>query len=143
MADQSYASHRHPPRPTLVGTVLWLAAIIAFALRWFGIGGRWTMAAGLAAVLGTELVLLLISRTYTTALQDRIIRLEMRVRTASLLAPPQQALLWSLTTPQIVALRFASDAELPMLVERAAREHLSADQIKRAIVSWVPDVYRT
>ena len=45
--------------------------------------------------------------------------------------------------PQIVALRFASDAELPGLLERAEREQLTADQIKRAIKNWVPDVDRT
>jgi hypothetical protein len=45
--------------------------------------------------------------------------------------------------PQLVALRFASDQELPALVERADREHLSPDQIKRDIKNWVPDPDRT
>jgi len=42
-----------------------------------------------------------------------------------------------------VALRFASDAELPALLERADREQLSSDQIKKAIKNWVPDWDRT
>jgi hypothetical protein len=42
-----------------------------------------------------------------------------------------------------VSLRFASDAELGTLVERADREHLTADQIKKAITNWLPDLDRT
>jgi hypothetical protein len=44
---------------------------------------------------------------------------------------------------QIAALRFASDAELPALLERAAREQLPPVAIKRAIKNWVPDLDRT
>jgi hypothetical protein len=59
------------------------------------------------------------------------------------LTPAQQAVLARLSKPQVIALRFASDAELPALVEQADREHLSADQIKRAIRNWMPDFERT
>ncbi|MBW8869147.1 MAG: hypothetical protein JF610_17775 [Acidobacteria bacterium] len=74
---------------------------------------------------------------------DRIIRLEMRVRGMSLLTPEQQRMLGALTIKQIVALRFAPDAELPSLLERAVREQLSPADIKRAINEWVPDLHRT
>jgi hypothetical protein len=43
----------------------------------------------------------------------------------------------------MVGLRFASDAELPALVDRTVREHLSRDDIKKAIKDWVPDFERT
>jgi len=66
----------------------------------------------------------------------------MRTRCAAL-PLPQQAALGRLSTPQIVALRFASDAELPALLERADREQLSSDQIKKAIQNWRPDWDRT
>ena len=72
----------------------------------------------------------MISRVYTTKLQDRIIKLEMKLRFAQLLSPAQQAMLARLSLPQVVALRFASDSELPALVERADRDRLTADQIK-------------
>jgi len=145
MADrtQSYATHRHQPRQTGLGFLFVAISIVGFVLRWFSIGGRYTMALGLAGILAGVITLLLISRSYTTALQDRIIKLEMRLRAASLLTPAQQHTLFGLTTSQIVALRFASDAELPALVERAAREQMSADDIKRAIAQWVPDWDRT
>jgi hypothetical protein len=48
-----------------------------------------------------------------------------------------------LTMPQIVALRFASDSELPALIDRAISEHLPADAIKRAIRDWQGDHLRT
>jgi hypothetical protein len=43
----------------------------------------------------------------------------------------------------VVALRFASDAELPALLDRAVRERLSPADIKRAVTSWTPDFDRT
>jgi len=143
MPTQTYANHRHPPKLTGIGFLFVLIALVAFALRWFNVGGRAMFAAGLAALIGAVIVLLLISRDYTTRLQDRIIKLEMRVRCAQFLSAQQQAALMRLSKPQVVALRFASDAELPALLERAEREHLTADQIKRAIKDWVGDFDRT
>ena len=140
---QNYANHRHNPKMSGIGFFFLLLAAVSFALRWFYIGGRYTMATGIFGVLGALWMLLAISRVYTTKLQDRIIKLDMRVRGMTLLTPAQQATLARLTKGQIVALRFASDQELPGLVERADREQLSADQIKQAITNWVPDWDRT
>ena len=89
------------------------------------------------------LALLYMSRVYTTRLQDRIIRLEMRVRAASMLSPEQQQLLNTLGIKHVAALRFASDGELSMLVERASREQLKPTDIKRAVAAWVADHHRT
>ncbi len=143
MATQSYATHRYNPKPTGIGFLFVVLALVAFALRWFEIGGRAMFAAGLLSLSASIVVLLSISRTYTTKLQDRIIKLEMRLRCAQLLSGAQQATLNRLSNPQIVALRFASDEELPSLLERAERERLTADQIKQAIKHWLPDLDRT
>jgi len=143
MPTQDYATHRHNPKLTAVGFLFLVIGVVAFALRWFEIGGRYTMALGLIGLIASIQVLLSISRIYTTRLQDRIIRLEMKVRALTVLTPAQQATLARLSKPQVIALRFASDAELPALVEQADREKLSADQIKRAIKNWVPDFERT
>lgn len=143
MATQSYETHRHSPHLTGAGFTLLLLGAVLLGLRWFGIGGRVTFAAGLAAIMAAELVLLAISRVYTTKLQDRIIKLEMKVRLASFGVPALQAAAARLSNAQLVALRFASDEELPVLLERAERERLTADQIKRAIKNWQPDLDRT
>jgi hypothetical protein len=47
-----------------------------------------------------------------------------------------------LTEGQLIGLRFASDAEIPKLVERALKEKLSRDDIKKAIQNWRPDNWR-
>lgn len=143
MPIQTYATHRHNPKLTSIGFMFVLLAAVGLALRWFGIGGRVTFALGLFGLMAADVVLLLISRAYTTRLQDRIIRLEMKTRCATLLTPSQQSALARLTNPQLIALRFAPDEELPVLLERAGREQLSPDQIKRAIKDWVPDWDRT
>jgi len=140
---QSYANHRHNPQLASVGFLFLALAIVAFALRWFNIGGRYAMAVGLLGLIASILVLLSISRVYITRLQDRIIKLEMRVRCVTLLNPAQQALYARLDKGQLLALRFASDEELPGLLERTIGEKLNADQIKRAIKQWVPDWDRT
>jgi len=143
MAEQTYETHAHRPVATIIGYLFVVVALVAFTMRWNGTGGRTAFAIGLLGVLGAEITLLAISRTYITKLQDRIIRLEMRVRCASLLTAEQLALFPQLGIKQIVALRFASDAELPPLLERAVRERLSPADIKRAVRSWTPDLHRT
>jgi hypothetical protein len=85
------------------------------------------------------LVIVVKFRTYALRNQDRIIRLEERLRLAALLSPSELTEVSSLTTRQLIGLRFASDPELPDLARRAVRENLTEKQIKEAIVSWRPD----
>jgi hypothetical protein len=143
MAAQTYANHRHNPKLTGIGFLFVLIAIVACVLAALDVKEVLMIEVSFTALICAVIVLLLISRAYTTRLQDRIIKLEMKVRTSQLLSAPQQAALSRLSTPQIVALRFASDEELPALLDRAERERLTRDQIKRAITNWRPDLDRT
>ncbi|HKN18142.1 MAG TPA: DUF6526 family protein [Candidatus Sulfotelmatobacter sp.] len=81
-------------------------------------------------------------RIYSLKLQDRIIRLEERLRLTTLCSEPLRSRIPELTEGQLIALRFASDAEVPKLAERAISEKLSRADIKKAIQTWRPDYRR-
>jgi hypothetical protein len=102
-----------------------------------GTGGAWLL---LLSV--TIFILAGRTRSYATHLQDRIIRIEERLRLAALLAEPLRSRIAELADSQLVGLRFASDAELPALVQRALDEKLSRSDIKKAIGEWRPDYSR-
>ena len=138
---QSYARHAHHPVPTYVASVLALVAVAALIGSW---AFAWeTLHLGVVSLSLAVVVLVAISRTYITKLQDRIILLEMKVRCAEVLPAGQDSRLTDLTPKQIVALRFASDAELGPLLERAIRERMAPTQIKQAVQQWRPDHLRT
>ena len=138
---QSAESHAHHPILTYIATAFWLGSAVAFGgavlLGW----STQTLAFG--SLLLAVLINISIERLYTTKLQDRIIMLEMKVRCAEVLPAGEDARLTQLSPKQIVALRFASDAELGDLLDRAVRDRLSPGDIKRAIRHWRPDVHRT
>jgi hypothetical protein len=141
MADtptQNYANHVH--RPTLSG-VAGLAALVAFGLAVRLLLQEGSMLhATLLLLAVAAMTLTLISRNYIVRLQDRIIRLEMQARLERV---GKGSALGALSMKQVTALRFASDAELPGLVDRALAEQLTPDQIKRAVKDWQPDWLRT
>lgn len=143
MAAQTYENHVHRPTASALAFLLLVVASAGFVLRYFGIGGTWNFVLALSALIGSILCLIYISRVYIVRLQNRIIRLEMRVRCAAFLTPDQQRALEGLDTPRLVALRFASDEEMGALLDRTLRESLTPAQIKRAVKTWVPDVHRT
>jgi len=82
------------------------------------------------------------ARVHSLTVQDRIIRLEERLRFQALLPPDLLARAHSLSIQQIIGLRFASDDELPGLVRRTLDENLTRKQIKQAINNWRPDYLR-
>jgi Family of unknown function (DUF6526) len=74
--------------------------------------------------------------------QDRIIRLEERLRLATLLPAEDRAHINELSVGQLIALRFASDEELPALVRKTLTQNLEPKAIKQSIVNWRGDYHR-
>ena len=142
MPEQSYANHTRLV-PGFIGLLLaiLLTFIGSLVNLWLSWGDHHRLySASLIVVLDViALFLGYFCRTFALRAQDRAIRGEENLRhfvlTGKLFDP-------RITIQQIIALRFASDAELPALSEKAANESLSADEIKRAVKNWRADTYR-
>ena len=79
---------------------------------------------------------------YALTLQNRMVRMEMRLRYYQLTQQRLEDIENKLSFSQLAALRFASDDELPGLVKRTLNDSLSPDAIKKQIKHWVPDTMR-
>jgi len=102
----------------------------------------WNTAVMLGLAVGLVL-LFFYARLFALAAQDRLIRLEERLRMATLLPADLKPRIGDFTTPQLIALRFASDAELPALAKRVLDEGLTDRKaIKRLIKEWRADYCR-
>lgn len=88
------------------------------------------------------LIALFTIRLYALKVQDRLIRLEERLRLQSVLPEALRPRIGELTVPQLVGLRFASDAELPALVEKVLANGMGTKEIKQSIQNWRPDDFR-
>jgi hypothetical protein len=143
-APQNYSNHARldPPMHLFVFPVLMVnlgvAIYIAIHFRHeYPFLGYWSIVVSLAL-----LVLAVKSRAYALKVQDRIIRLEERLRLASLVPANELPHINELTVKQLIALRFASDEEVAALAHRALTKELEPKAIKQAITNWRGDYYR-
>ena len=81
-------------------------------------------------------------RTYPLKVQDRVIRLEERLRLQSLASAEWHAQIYRLTEDQLIGLRFASDDEVVELAKLALEQNLNRKQIKERIKNWRADDWR-
>jgi len=89
------------------------------------------------------LVLAFYARAFAMTVQDRVIRLEMRLRLAGALPPDLCPRIPEFTVGQLVSLRFACDAELPELARKVLDEKLDDRKaIKKLIKNWQADYLR-
>jgi Family of unknown function (DUF6526) len=83
-----------------------------------------------------------IAREGALTVQDRIIRLEERLRLQALVPAEDRAHIDELSIKQLIALRFASDDELPALFRKTLTQNLEPKAIKESIVNWRSDYKR-
>ena len=141
MSTQNFSNHArmHPPYH-YVSAPLLFAGLIGSIVNLVNSKPDGYYSASLLVLV--FLLLLLIGgmvRTYALKAQDRAIRAEESLRHFILTGKPFDS---RLNIRQIIALRFASDEELPTLAKRAAEESMRSKQIKEEIKNWREDNYR-
>lgn len=142
-APQNFGNHRRYDPPWHFAGVMIVAAGVIAAI-WHSyrhIDSRWDMcvavySVGILLVVGR-------ARAQTLIVQNRVIRLEQRLRLKALLAPALAARIDELTVSQLVGLRFAGDDEVSGLVERCLSGQLAnGEAVKKEIKNWQADWLR-
>lgn len=141
-AGQNYANHARVDKAYFYffAPVILLGAIC-------GVVGmiqapNWTAAGLLLLNIGTMGVYMR-ARTYPLTVQDRVVRLETRLRLERVLPAELKPRISELRLPQLIALRFASDAELPALVQKVLAEGITKGaDIKKLVKDWQADYLR-
>ena len=140
-APQSFKSHgRFDPPFHFFLTFISMATIIITAIYAFHhtcFYSIWLVVVSVAAFIA-----LFKLRSYPLKVQDRVIRLEERLRLQALAPAEWHTQIYKLSEDQLIALRFASDDEVVALAKQALEENLTRKQIKERIKSWRPDDWR-
>jgi Family of unknown function (DUF6526) len=143
MPEQSYANHRRTlPLYHFVLLPLLLLTLIGSIVNLtqsLGDHERIYSAALIVAMSIAGILTAFFARIFALKAQDRAIRAEEHLRHLAIAGKPLDPRLSAL---QVVALRFAGDGELVTLAQRAAKENMKPDDIKRAIKQWKADDYR-
>lgn len=139
---QNYKNHARllPPFHFFVIPVLFFNVVNEIRHTWMDP----SLHTGFTTLVGAALLALgFLSRLQALSVQDRVIRLEMRLRLRQVLPAEQQGRINDLTPRQLVSLRFASDAELPELVRDVLDGTLAtAKEIKQRVKNWQADWLR-
>ena len=128
-----------PPFHLILFTVLVVNLIIAicFAVKIFNIYTAWMVILSIAIFIPVFKL-----RLYPLKVQDRVIRLEERLRLQALAPAEWHAQIYRLSEDQLIGLRFASDGEVVALAKEALEQNLSRKQIKERIKDWRADNWR-
>jgi len=143
MEKQTYKNHIrfYPPHHFVYYPVL--MALLAASI-YFSFTKEETLIWTFISIVFVVFILLglMLRQHYALTLQNRIVRLELRYRYFTLTGKRFEPIESQLQDAQLFALRFASDAELPDLTDRALSEKYSGDAIKKSITNWKGDYER-
>jgi hypothetical protein len=139
--SQGFKNHgRYDPPYHFFLTFVSIASIVIaviYAVHHFCFYSVWLVVLSLAALIVVSRM-----RQYPLKVQDRVIRLEERLRLQALAPAEWHAQIYRLTEDQLIALRFAADDEVVELAKQALEHNLSRKQIKERIKDWRPDNWR-
>lgn len=141
MSEQNFKNHiRLVPGYHGASFLLILAGLVGSIVNLFHADAATHYSAALIVVIFIVLICLFFyARLFALRAQDRAIRAEENFRHYILTGKPHDK---NLRLGQIIALRFASDEEMPALAKKAVEEKLSQKQIKQAIQNWRADHHR-
>jgi hypothetical protein len=140
-ASQSLKNHGRidPPFHFVSFTLLLvnLGIVIAYAVRNMNLYSAWAVIFSVGIFIPFFRI-----RIYALKVQDRVIRLEERLRLQALAPAEWHTQIYRLSEDQLIALRFASDSEVVELAKQALEHNLDRKQIKERIKSWRADNWR-
>jgi hypothetical protein len=141
--QQNYSNHvRWVPLFHFLVLPVLLANFFTSVFRWRFLGFSWGWLIGMLTALAL-FILAVFARTFALKVQDRVIRIEERQRCERLLPAELKSRIEEITPGQFVALRFASDDELPGLVNKVLTDKISDTKtIKQMVKNWRGDYLR-
>lgn len=141
MSNQNHKNHaRYIPLWHFITPTIMLAIIISSIINLSYAKNEDKFAAALLVALSVVMVIIwFYARNFALRAQDRAIRAEENFRHFLLTGKSHDT---RLRMSQVIALRFASDKEMPALAQRAVAENLSSKKIKASILHWRPDYHR-
>jgi hypothetical protein len=140
-APQNLKNHGrlHPPFHVVSFFILIVNLVVSifYLVQHFNFYSAWLVVLSVVVFLPFFLI-----RMYPVKVQDRVIRLEERLRLQALAPEEWHSQIYRLTEDQLIGLRFAADDEVVELAKQALEHNLNRKQIKERIKDWRPDNWR-
>lgn len=144
MKTQNYSNHRkyYPPHHFVLLPLLMILLIIGVVKSFNDVANQLSWILFSIVVFLLLYLAVMLRQHYALGNQNRIIRLEFKQRYFEIFGKRSDEIEEKLNFGQIAALRFAYDDEFKILLEKALKENISGDAIKRSIKKWKPDFHR-
>jgi len=139
-APQSFKNHARTDPPFLILLAILivnLVIVLSYTVKHLNIFTEWLVILSIAVLIPVSKL-----RAYPNKVQDRVIRLEERLRLQALAPAEWHSQIYRLTEDQLIGLRFAADDEVVELAKQALEQNLDRKQIRERIKSWRPDNWR-